>query len=421
MVLLKIPHDMFQSGAAKNTLLADYYYKSGYLWKTLFPKDTTRGQAVEIINEALHNLSEEECDGGVLIGYARVFEPLKALRIRIQVRGNKILSAFPSWDQPMSGNNGKPYSHQESIMFRIASSTEFFDDETDVVNNHSKLFLGEFSPLALKIKTPHFLKKRPAFISHSDRFNAIQKWREQLRKHAESMGMDDVSKLFDYYKDWVVTKSTYSFMQDAYSNFGRLIANDLDLKNSVAVYQNAIDVVYCVSIFDNKNSTTEIDKFIKHYLRSKFINTGGLDLWESCRMHRLFSQLAADHHSKEIIDLYYNEMFTSPNRMGAYFEFNFNKFVKYNPSVIGINYTDEPMFEKHYYEFSMQDLSMNYFTVFDEKYRRKVVNGVNRDGGENTRFLIKHAVGNATGDDFNFFLQLFQIMLMVFARGNIAA
>lgn len=130
VVTLKIPRKLFTGSAASITQQPDNYYKSGYLWKTLFPTQYTEGEILKVIAEALVNLDREESalptaeqPAGVLYGYAATSDPFTAIKVRIQVRGSQILSAFPAWDQPATGNNGKPYSHVHSIGFLIAEST----------------------------------------------------------------------------------------------------------------------------------------------------------------------------------------------------------------------------------------------------------------------------------------------------------
>jgi hypothetical protein len=130
VITLKIPRSMYTGNAAKITMKPDHYYKSGYLWKTLFPVGYSEDDIIKLIAEALENIDMEDSSpptaekpAGVLYGYALLEDPVKTLKLRIQLRDNKVLSVFPSWEQPASGNNGKPYSHINSINFNIAEST----------------------------------------------------------------------------------------------------------------------------------------------------------------------------------------------------------------------------------------------------------------------------------------------------------
>lgn len=132
VITLKIPRKMFTGDAASITMKPDTHYRSGYLWKTLYPLGYSEGDIIDVINEALDNLDQEdsthpttERSAGVLYGYARLSDPLKTIKLRIQVRGNQIQSAFPAWEQPSTGNNGKPYSHWHSINFNLAESTVY--------------------------------------------------------------------------------------------------------------------------------------------------------------------------------------------------------------------------------------------------------------------------------------------------------
>ena len=90
VVCLKLPKELFQSKAAKITMFPDKFYKSGYLWKTLFPEYFTTEKIIEVINEALHNLDKDASNDNQLIGYALCAEPMTAMRVVIQVRGKEI-------------------------------------------------------------------------------------------------------------------------------------------------------------------------------------------------------------------------------------------------------------------------------------------------------------------------------------------
>jgi hypothetical protein len=95
----------------------------------------------------------------VLYGYSLLDEPFKTLKLRIQVRGNQIQSAFPAWKQPATGNNGKPYFHSHSINFNLPEPTilhkQFARVWGPVFSNN------QFSMLELLKLTPEFILRRP--------------------------------------------------------------------------------------------------------------------------------------------------------------------------------------------------------------------------------------------------------------------
>jgi len=170
VITLKIPRELFQSKAANLTKFPDTYYKSGYLWKTLFPKEKTKFDILSIIDESLHNLDMEESQNGILIGYALVTHPFTMIKIRIQYRENTINSVFPTWEQPLTGNTGKAYSHSDTISFTIAESTEYFDYENVYDELYdSNIYVHEFGITSVLLNTPKFLLKRPTLptILHS--------------------------------------------------------------------------------------------------------------------------------------------------------------------------------------------------------------------------------------------------------------
>lgn len=100
VITLKIPRRLFNKSAASITQQPDTHYKSGYLWKTLFPRSYSNEKICDAIGEALGKIDKELSDeltaakpDGVLYGYTAVDEPFTAMLIRIQVRGNQIMSA----------------------------------------------------------------------------------------------------------------------------------------------------------------------------------------------------------------------------------------------------------------------------------------------------------------------------------------
>ena len=102
VITLKIPRRMFTGDAAAITKMPDVNYKSGYLWKTLYPLGYSEDDVIKTLAEALQNLDREDSapptaaqPAGVLYGYALLDEPLKSMKLRIQVRGNQIQSALP--------------------------------------------------------------------------------------------------------------------------------------------------------------------------------------------------------------------------------------------------------------------------------------------------------------------------------------
>jgi hypothetical protein len=60
VITLKIPRRLFTGSAASITRQPDNYYKSGYLWKTLFPTGYDEDDVLKAIGEALLNIDRED-------------------------------------------------------------------------------------------------------------------------------------------------------------------------------------------------------------------------------------------------------------------------------------------------------------------------------------------------------------------------
>lgn len=79
VITLKIPRLLFTGSAAKITMQPDNYYKSGYLWKTLYPIGYTEDDIIRTLTEAFNNIDRDDSNyptseqgSGVLYGYALV-------------------------------------------------------------------------------------------------------------------------------------------------------------------------------------------------------------------------------------------------------------------------------------------------------------------------------------------------------------
>lgn len=57
VITLRVPKLLFSSSAAKITMFPDKFYKSGYLWKTLFPQGTDKAKLLQYIDEIINKPS----------------------------------------------------------------------------------------------------------------------------------------------------------------------------------------------------------------------------------------------------------------------------------------------------------------------------------------------------------------------------
>ena len=69
VITLRLPRDLFTGRASKITMLPDDYYKSGYLWKTLFPKGYDKAKIIAAIEEALQHEDIDKRQKGQIVGY----------------------------------------------------------------------------------------------------------------------------------------------------------------------------------------------------------------------------------------------------------------------------------------------------------------------------------------------------------------
>ncbi|MCZ6145092.1 hypothetical protein O5255_27755, partial [Escherichia coli] len=80
-------------------------------------------EILDLLNDALLNISKHESRDGELICYYKIDEPLNCMRIAVLYRNGEINSFYPTWSQPNTGNNGKPFSFFDNIGHVISESS----------------------------------------------------------------------------------------------------------------------------------------------------------------------------------------------------------------------------------------------------------------------------------------------------------
>lgn len=305
VICLKMPKELFQSKAAKMTMFPDEYYKSGYLWKTLFPEHFTSEEIIALIDEALLNLDKEESTDSQLIGYALRSDPMTAMRIVIQVRGKQIQSAFPAWTQPSTGNNGKPYTHSDSIGFNIAASTVYFDDDTsNQLVKSSSVFDYEIGLGSIVSNTPEVLLTRELPKDGEDKIKWKNRRQYHLMEYAGSLSDMGLSHIYKYITDIAITKFNYEMMVAAYNDSLESVDSDLRVKNSFSFTQNIIDSLDILFFSDQFRALNNFPMAIESLLENQFTTTGGLDSLNKKRIHKRILEHVLIHHNKGIISSY---------------------------------------------------------------------------------------------------------------------
>lgn len=301
VVTLKIPRRLFTGDAADITRQPDRHYKSGYLWKTLFPLSYTVGDILNAIGEAIENIDREDSTpptvdspAGVIYGYVAVHEPFAAMKLRIQLNGSLIRSVFPAWEQPFTGNNGKPYSHEHSISFRIADSTVKWQD---FQKTYGPVFPNqEFDLLALVDLTPDFIRTR----ARRDPAVGVDAWQAarqgELQLVAEAASLDDLAKIETYLRDYVCSKDPFYVQRGLYMHYLAEI-NDLSpVFNAGQLVENIGDSLQVLSICDGRSQTRRAIDAMVRFLGMAVTHTGGLNTLLYKRLLGQFMTIALSHH-----------------------------------------------------------------------------------------------------------------------------
>lgn len=425
VITLNIPKQLFQSKAAKQTVQPEAYYKSGYLWKTLFPKTYSKSDIIDVINEALHKINPDESSEGLLIGYARTSHPLTALRIQIQVRGDIINSAFPAWGQPYVGNIGKAYSHLDATSFTMAESTEFFDEIEKVSKPiSSKIYIQEEGLSSVERNTPNFIKERP--FPPTDN-GAVGEWRRRrrivLKQVAKASSSGEIESLKDYLSDSFIVKDSFlALFQSAEYFCGDINGKKRTALNSLLCADNIIDGIDVINQYDKANRTTHLIDVVEHLLGNRIKYADYLDAWGNKRIHTTLANIVSEYHCDSMIPKYLEALAKSPWRNDLYTEFDLTRYWKQKINLkdadakilIAIQYktdVDVNISMQMYIDYILRNMNENYLSLFSVEDRAKFIIATHQRLGEGYVRIMDVVVRLTSSDDFKFFSEIYAGMI----------
>jgi hypothetical protein len=405
VMLLKMPRSAFQNNAAKMTKMAENYYNSGYLWKTLFPKGYDEVAIVKAIDEALTNQDIEETTADHITGYTKNEDPFKVLKVRIQLKGHEIHSAYPTWGQPMTGNEGKPYSPSEGLRIVVAASTLF--TEFDLIRSNN--LFASFNKTAfqeLMDKTPHFILARKRSEMGKDRVRQRQIRQKELGQIASKLTTEAVAQIYKLAMSDIYIRYPFAFLRSMYDEYYLEITQSLRTKNAGMLYQNFHELLTVLACRDKADKSKRAFEIIKRYLKVHFIFTGGIDQWEAKRISSLMMDIIIEYNDEKISREFVALLNTSPARIAIFTDFNTYTLLSPKPEITGLTGIPEPLYLNHFYEYVVQQLGINYTWNFDATFnRQKAIEAQQyaRYGIE----LAKDQVTYSLASDFHFFSEQF--------------
>lgn len=404
VILLKIPRDCFQSKAANITKFPETYYKSGYLWKTLFPAYFTADKIIETINDALNNISTEESTDSLIIGYANPNDFFGSIKIRIQIQGNEILSAFPTWEQPMTGNNGKPFSHVDSINTIISSSCMYARADKDAIYLNS--FFKWTDPVINQLyeHTPEIIKNRQPPKKGKARSAQFESRQPSLTAYGRCTSEENIKLLFELATSDIYARYTYDFIRHSYFVRYPDIKQSLKFRNAVSLYENLNEILKIINAWDLENNGKYAYEAILHFLKVHFIRTGGLDQWEMKRLLNLFRAIVLSYNDPQKVLNFIKLLKVSPVRIGFYFEFNLNPYFYPDPLLIGMTSNpNEPLSEKFFYDFVAQNLGINYTSNFSDDFNLKIAKDLQISEHPHGLKILSNLISFCLANDFDYF------------------
>ncbi|WP_338628393.1 hypothetical protein [Yersinia intermedia] len=323
-ILLKLPESVFTTRAAKMTMFPENNYKSGYLWKTLFPKDFGSEQILDLLHDALKHISKPESREGEIICYYKLDEPLKCLRISVLYRNSEINSFYPTWSQPNTGNNGKPFSFFDNIGHVNSESTWINDDE-----QFNMAEVGLLSELSDFLDLPDITPK--LFLDRSANFSNLGEWEssriKELQAYAEKCDINKITEIYNYVNDAAIYKYHDKVSQFTYNNYLSYIKLSEQFYNATCMNQNLVEGIYVLFLFDQKyKSKLYADTALK--LTSNMFTSPLVDMWAKKRIHYTIATLTLYYHDQNFPAEYFDCMATSPSRREFYSEYFFESHDK---------------------------------------------------------------------------------------------
>lgn len=420
VITLRIPKECFQSGAARSTLLTENYYRSGYLWKTLFPKDTSRQQIIDIIDEALNNYHKEDSSDNIIYGYALRSHPSTVIRVRIQLHGKNIASAFPSWGQPIIGNVGKPYSQIDAIGYEMSRSTEFFNQQARLFSHpDSNVYDDAIGVVSIQDNTPQFILERERG-NDSD----TDKWWAQrlyyLENVAETLNEENIESIKAYIKDDIVLKEGFYLQQALYRRNCEEIT-DNPMINALMYAQNIIETLHLLSIWDRNNQSLHTIEIVDILLRNMLRFADVLSRWNNKRILTNMFCIVNEYYHDSIIPVFINQLAKSPSRLDLYIDFDINCYWKKevdfsNPEEAALlNIIDLPgkkiqLGIEHLTDFQLRNLSENYLFHFELDDRKRFVERIYIEKGPGYQLLQSLCLKYSLSSEFtrlaHFYLEL---------------
>ncbi|MEZ9821171.1 hypothetical protein AB4238_11235 [Shewanella sp. 10N.286.45.A1] len=323
VITLRLPKELFSGKAAKITMYPDEYYKSGYLWKTLFPKGYGREKIISLVGEALENEDVGQRKKGQIVGYINNYDPLLKMKVVILHRGKEIKSVYPAWTQPNSGNNGKPYSHYENIGFVIAQSTEYFNDRDKIKSPIIFNFAGRaIEPEELHLYTPDIFTQR---VNPKPK-DSLSEWklarRTELKSHQLTSQENDL--VFSYLNDFSLIKYCPEITSGVYTYALEEVLTNSQFNNAFMIIQNIIDGLHY--LFVNK----QYDRLIVtiDFLLKNMVSHTLFDLMSKKRLLSAMINIVVESNIPQLSYKFLLALAYSPVRREAYIEYNIDSLNK---------------------------------------------------------------------------------------------
>lgn len=179
-IYVRLPESAYTKKGLKSLWSSDLNFNGGYLWKTLFPQDLTDQDIIELIQQGLNNPNRVTEKGWSTVINSNVVmsdgETL-SLTIYLDTINKKVVSAFPSYDQPLR------YTQSRNLL-------GIHKQNVTIINTDGQIDFAKGQAEELR----HYLS---AFKTAKRRIQSVDDWNELSRDQKIKMISSHVFSVID--------------------------------------------------------------------------------------------------------------------------------------------------------------------------------------------------------------------------------
>jgi hypothetical protein len=245
------------------------------------------------------------------------------------------------------------------------------------------------------------LLRRPDFSLTEIDADRRHAWRQTLEGVGAGLSAADAEALSRYLDDVAIRKVPFEMVRTIYSA-PDVTKFSAEWINAIDVYQNCADGlrVLCAYQRATGGDCAVAWEFIRTYMRTRFLQTGGMDLWQAKRLHAQILRWVIDQASGQLAWEYLAELAKAPSRIALYTWFNLNIWAGFPVEIIGVDEPKVAIVPEMFYRFVGDNMGLNYVTTRTAKERSELARRLQENYTGAAERMVADLVGSAESSDF---------------------